>query len=122
MKFRFRLYVTAAVIGLLSWVPSVSARYQNTETQAIAMVQAPSQTPPSAQPSPSPSGQTAPSDPNTTTQPDYNTQTTAIDRSDTTRAFSWGSFLGGVVLGAIIGYILGRRPTATVDVRRDRAA
>jgi len=119
MKSRFRLYV-AAVIGLFSWVPSVSALHQNSQPETIAMVQA--STPPSAQPSPSPSGQTAPSDSNTTTQPDYNTQTTAIDRSDTARAFSWGSFLGGLVLGAIIGYILGRRPTATVDVRRDRAA
>ena len=112
MTLRFRVCLVVIATGLfLQLAPTVSgnpsgeihiAMQQSTQSQG----QSPS---------------TSPSDLNRTTQTEPGSgATTANDYN--TSSFSWGSFLGGLALGAILGYVLARRPGSTVPIQRDRAA
>ena len=116
MRLRLSLLLALVILaGLVYVVPSASAAYQLGAQPAVAMLQTPSQSPsPTSPTQPPPSGQSAPSD-----------ASNRADRTDTAytnNSWGWGSFLVGLVLGAILGYFMGHRPASTVDVRRDRVA
>jgi hypothetical protein len=83
----------------------------------------PSEVHPPQTPSETPS--TTEGDPLRRDQKDSNTPPTTFlpetyGRED--RAVSWGSLIGGMILGGGIGYFIGRRSGNTNTARRDRAA
>lgn len=88
----------------------------------------------STQPGPAPSEVTPPQTPSETpvtgeqgyTRQNQNDSNTAppirAEAYAESHVISWGSLIFGFLIGGAIGFLLGRRETPAVEVRRDRAA
>lgn len=122
MKARSHLCLVAVATFafLLCLTPYAFGQSESPQQLQVALQQ-PTQPSPSPSTEPSPSRQT-PSDPNRTAEPGTNSPRSTSEYADDRNSFSWGSFIGGILLGGIIGYLVGRRPVTPAAVRRDRAA
>jgi len=110
MNSRIRLHLAfMALLIVVLVVPVMSAQDQPRSPQ--------SQASPSNSPAPSDQPQYRQNQDNGTTSPSSSTPTT--DRYGIEdRGFSWGTFLLGLVPGALIGFLIGKRPRKDFEIRR----
>ena len=113
MNSRIRLHLAfmALLIAVLTVVPVMSAQDQPRSPQ--------SQASPSNSPAPSDQPLDRQNQNNGTTSPTSGTSTPTTDRYGIEdRGFSWGTFLLGLVPGALIGFLMGKRPRKDFEIRR----
>ena len=108
-----RICLCLAFMALLIVVPTIvpimSAQDQPRSSQSQA-------SPPSDSPATSDQPQYGQNPNNSNTSPSSSTATTARYGED--RAFSWGTFLLGLVPGVLIGFLIGKRPRKDYEIRR----